>query len=388
MFVKGSAMLQDRIMRRFQKVEKCDVLVVAGEVSGDEHAAALVQGLKAKHPALKIAALGGHRLADAGAVMLDDLTAHARVGIWEVLKHLHTFMRLIRETIRWIAENKPRRVIFVDFVGFNLEVAKGLFKKKISRKGGGEVSLYFYISPQVWAWKAKRRFKIARWIDSLGTIFPFEPACYKDTTLQAEFVGHPFLAQSFENPLRYDSAAPILLLPGSRTAIVKKHTRLLWRAFLRYQKIYPAARAIAYYANEKLRKLMIKETSGKLALCPAGAPIKASGVITTAGTISLLCALSGIPGAVMYKTDAATYAFGKSVYKKKYLGMPNILLDRELMREFWQERATEKNLADELVRLREDPSAIIEAARGATELRAILSSPQSRDAVAWAGEGL
>lgn len=410
----GRSFLQNTPMERFTPLQGCDILVIAGETSGDEHASVLVAKLKARNPALRIAALGGRRLAETDIVMLDDLTAHARVGVWEVIKHLGVFLRLIGETVRWIETNKPKMVLFVDFVGFNLEVAQRLFAKKLSRKASGDISLYFYVSPQIWAWKAQRRFKIAKWIDSLGTIFPFEPAYYADTTLDVKFVGHPFVEEHFVNPLGYAATAPVVLLPGSRRAIVKKHLPLLLEAFRLHHQNTPTARAVIYYSSEPLRVLMVtlmrqhfalhrqpKKLRGftnpsiapvsapQIAFYPSGTPLKASAALCTAGTISLTCALAGIPGFVFYKTDALTFAYGKRVYQHKYLGMANLLLKRPVMPEFWQDEATPVALARALDGIAGDPAAAeAKAKQAAAEISAMLRQPTKENAVEWVEGGL
>ncbi len=375
-------------MQRFQRVENPDLLVIAGEASGDEHAAALVAKLKKRNPSLRVAALGGSRLAAVETIMLEDLVAHSRVGIWEVLKHLGAFMRLINETVRWVEINRPREVLLVDFVGFNLEVAKRLYQKKLAGKAGGPVKLYFYISPQIWAWKALRRFKIAKWIDSMGAIFPFEPACYADTNLQVEFVGHPFVDAEYKSPFGYDPAGPMLLLPGSRRALVAKHLPILWAAFKLFEKTHPGAKAAACYASESLRRQMIKITGGQLTLYPAGAPVKARAAFCTAGTIALTIALAGIPGVVFYKTDPLTFFYGKQVYSGKYIGMPNILLKREVMKELLQDAVTPEQLAEQMGRLWNDASAAQTAAQTASELKQFLGTPSRRSSVEWVESGL
>lgn len=375
-------------MKPFEPYQKCDLLFIAGEASGDEHAAQIVSQLRLSHPQLRIAALGGRHLHQAGAFMLCDLAAHSAVGLWEVLKRLPTFLSLIAQTVRWIAFNRPKRVVFVDFVGFNLEVAKRLCEKKVSIKGGGTVELYFYVSPQIWAWKAHRRFNMARWLDSLGVIFPFEVDYYKDTQLPVEFVGHPFADPAFENPLSFDPHAPIVLLPGSRRAIVRAHLPILWRAYREYAKEHLEAKVVGVYANEQMRQEMITLTDGQLPLTPSGAPLKASAVLCTAGTISLTVALAKIPAAILYKTDPLTYAFGRSVYKLPYLGMPNLLLKRPLMEEFIQENATPRQLAVQLARLKNDPVQIMLARQGADELQELLSHPSKYTAAEWAAYDL
>src|SRR5882757_1876212 len=136
---------------------RVDVLIVAGEHSGDEHAARLVRELRAQHPGLAVAALGGPQLAAAGAHLVYDLTASSVVGFVEVLKNYPFFRALFAETLRWISEHQPRVVCFVDYPGLNLRLAAALRERGLSVKGGGAIKAAYYISPQIWAWKAGRR---------------------------------------------------------------------------------------------------------------------------------------------------------------------------------------------------------------------------------------
>ena len=160
-----------------------DVLIIAGEHSGDEHAARLVRDVQAAQPTLRFAALGGPELSEAGAQLLFDLTASSVVGLVEVLKNYSFFKALMEETLRWIGEHRPRAVLFVDYPGMNLRLAAALRGRGLSLKGGGKIKTLFYISPQIWAWKAKRRFTMARDLDALAVIFPFEVACYAELCL-------------------------------------------------------------------------------------------------------------------------------------------------------------------------------------------------------------
>jgi lipid-A-disaccharide synthase len=152
-----------------------DLLVVAGEHSGDEHAARMVAGLRALRPGLRIAALGGPRLAAAGAQLLYDRTGLSVVGLAEVVWNVSFFRALIAETVRWIARYRPSTVCFVDNSGVNLRLAEALRLRGLSAKGGGKIRTLYYISPQVWASRADRRFEMARNLDGLAVIFPFEP---------------------------------------------------------------------------------------------------------------------------------------------------------------------------------------------------------------------
>src|SRR3954470_3449247 len=133
---------------------RVDVLIIAGEHSGDEHAARMVRELRAKQPGLTVAALGGPELASAGAQLLYDMTASSVVGLVEVLKNYSFFKALFAETLRWIETHRPRVVCLVDYPGFNLRLAAALRERGWSGKGGGKIRTVYYISPQIWAWKA------------------------------------------------------------------------------------------------------------------------------------------------------------------------------------------------------------------------------------------
>ena len=156
---------------------RVDVLVIAGEHSGDEHGARVVAELRAKQPGLAVCALGGKHLAAAGAQLLHDLTLSSVVGFVEVLKNYSFFKTLFDATLTWIGQYRPRAVCFIDYPGFNLRLAAALNERGLAAKAGGPVKLLFYISPQIWAWKAKRRFSMAPDIDSKADNIPFQPAC-------------------------------------------------------------------------------------------------------------------------------------------------------------------------------------------------------------------
>ena len=159
------------------------MLIIAGEHSGDEHAAQLVADMRVTNPDLNVACLGGARLAAEGAQLLYDLTAVSIVGFVEVAKHFRFFKKLFDQTFDWIERHRPKHICLVDYPGFNLRLAEQLFKRGLSVKGGGTIGISYYIGPQVWAWKAKRRFTMARILDRLGVIFPFEVECFTDTDL-------------------------------------------------------------------------------------------------------------------------------------------------------------------------------------------------------------
>lgn len=365
---------------------RVDLLIIAGEHSGDEHAARMVRDLSRRHPALTIAALGGPQLAAAGAQMLHDMTASSVVGLVEVLKNYRFFKALFAETLRWIAEYRPRAVCFVDYPGLNLRLAAALRERGLSRKGGGEIKTLYYISPQIWAWKAKRRFSMARDLDAMGVMFPFEPGCYADTSLKPEFVGHPFVAPDYRSPVHYDPNGPVLLLPGSRKQAVSRIFPVLLAGFRAFGQrdavvLYPSAdildvlRAVAPPPNVRL--LQISESRVR------SEPIAASAVLTSSGTMSMHCALAAIPGAIAYRANPMTYIIGRMLVNVEYLGIANLLLGEPMYPEYIQNAATPAALAKELRAAVQDPARRQRTLSQAARLRELLTVPALGTAAEW-----
>lgn len=396
-----------------------DLLVVAGEHSGDEHAARMVHDLRRRHPALRICALGGPALEAEGAQLLHDLTATSVVGYVEVLKHYSFYKALFGATLRWVEQHRPRAVCLVDYPGFNLRLAAQLRERGLSVKGGGGIRLLYYISPQIWAWKARRRFAMARDLDALAVIFPFEPACYADTSLPAEFVGHPFLAEDYAAPVRHDPAGPILLLPGSRVQAVSRIFPVLLGGFAAYRRDRPAARAVVLHPSDEVRAVLVRELAGWPGVAPAielvatagegrrgagasGAPgvegtgrqggivdpVAAAAVLTSSGTMSLHCALAGIPGAIAYRTNPLTYLLARWWVRLDYIGIANLLLQEPMYPEFIQGAATGPALAAQLRECLESAERRVRTAAQATRLRAMLQATAATDAAGWVARHL
>ena len=366
-----------------------DLLIIAGEHSGDEHGARLLRELLAKHPGLKVCALGGPALAAAGAQLLHDLTATSVVGFVEVLKHYPFFKSLFAATLSWVGQHRPRAVCFIDYPGFNLRLAAQLRERGLSVQGGGKIKALFYISPQVWAWKPKRRFTMARDLDALAVIFPFEPACYADTALPVEFVGHPFLSADYAPPVRYHPQGPILLLPGSRVQAVGRIFPLLLAGFAEYLKTAPQAQAVALYPSAEVaaaaRTVLAAwpQLSGHVELRANDGNAAAAAVLTSSGTMSLHCALAGIPGAVVYRTNPLTYLFARWLVKVDYIGIANLLLKEPMYPEFIQGAATPTALAGELRECVGNPARLRQTQGQLGKLRALLARPTAGTAADW-----
>ncbi|MEY3607257.1 MAG: hypothetical protein RLZZ447_45 [Verrucomicrobiota bacterium] len=361
-----------------------DLLVIAGEHSGDAHAGRMVARLLRTEPGCKVAALGGERLRGAGAQLLHDLTASSVVGLVEVLRNYGYFRELFSALVAWIREHRPRVVCLVDYPGLNLRLAAALREQGISRSGGGAVRVVYYISPQIWAWKARRRFSMARDLDALAVIFPFEPACYADTSLPVEFVGHPFLDPEYRPSVAADPEGPVLLLPGSRRQAVARIFPQLLAGFRESGR----PQALALHPGGDIPQLLAA------AEAPSGVevrevpregapPVGASAVLMSSGTMSLECALAGIPGAIAYRAHPITYLLGRLLVRVPYLGIANLLLGEDMYPEFIQGRATPRALAEELRRCAVDPARRSVTAARAQRLRGILAAPVGRDAAGW-----
>lgn len=366
-----------------------DLLIIAGEHSGDEHAAQLMAGLKARDPQLTVACLGGPELEAAGAQLLYDLTAVSIVGFVEVLKHYRFFKALFNQTLDWIERYPPKQICFVDYPGFNLRLAEQLHRRGYSRKGGGGIQLSYYIGPQIWAWKAKRRFKMAALLDRLGVIFPFEVDCYKATDLPVEFVGHPFVQAGYELPFVYEAGAPVLLLPGSRTAAVERIFPVLLEAFAKALESEPALEARVIYPSLQILKQLQEilttypRIQKKISFNPNSEKgIPASAVLMSSGTMSLAVALSGIPGAIVYRLHPMSYWMGRYLVKVPYIGIANLLLERALHEEYIQGAATAENLAEEMMRA-QSAEAARQASASAKKLRDLLRPDDKASAVDW-----
>lgn len=359
-----------------------DVLVVAGEPSGDLHASVLVRELKAKHPNLSVCAVGGANLQKAGAHLLFNMMSLSVVGLAETLKHYGTFVRLLQWLVRWVHVYQPKVICLVDFPGFNLRFAQALYRVGLSKKVGGVTSVYGYIAPQIWAWKARRRFKIARWFDALGVIFPFEVDCFADTTLKVNFVGHPLLQQP--NPFRYDPNGPLLLLPGSRLGAVMRIFPLLKEAFGHLKQNRPFLRGIVPFPNENVGSFIKKNLTSDIIACPLSElDMGVCGTLMSSGTASLQVSLAGIPGVVVYRAHPITFFFGKRLVRVPYLTMANLLLKEALYPEILQDTSSQATVvAQRMEAFWDDPkNARVYFESGARRLTEVLSMPPKHSAV-------
>lgn len=367
-----------------------DLLVVAGEVSGDEHGSELVSGLLKRQPDLTISAVGGGELEKKGAHLVYPLVDHAVVGFFEVIKNYQIFKQIFSATIQWIKKFQPRTVLLIDYPGFNLRLAKELKKLGLSRKGGGDILVLQYISPQLWAWKPKRRFVMEKILDGLGVIFPFEVACYEDTNLPVSFVGHPFVQPGYQNSISYDPKGPLLILPGSRVQPVQRILPVFLDTVSELLKDFPDLEIVLPVPDLTIRNLadhllsLRSNLKGRVRVVLGKAGIKARAALMSSGTMSLSCAIAGIPGVIAYRAHPLTYLLGRTLIRIPHLGMANILLaDDPPYPEFLQGRANGRVLSGSMTTILKDSHSGKNSAEVAKKIIKSLQVTTDRGAEDW-----
>jgi lipid-A-disaccharide synthase len=312
-------------------------MFIAGEVSGDAHAADLIKALRAQAPDVVIFGAGGPKMKAAGMELLLDLTEHAVVGLIEVLKNYGKFRRIFWDLVREAEKRKPDAVVLVDFPGFNLRFAAQMKKRGIR--------VIYYISPQLWAWHASRAKQIERDVDLMLTIFPFEKDWYAKHApkLRVEFVGHPFAERMRDEGGRMKrEESLILLLPGSREREVAKIWPIMRQVI---DQMPPKTKFVAVAVNEAMAA-MIKHTRVTVEIGRAQEWMqRATLAITASGTATMECAFYGCPMIVVYKVNWLTYLVGRVVVTVNWLAMPNVIAGRAIIPEFIQHDAKPDRIA-------------------------------------------
>ena len=332
---------------------------VAGEASGDEHGAALMRALRELHPELKLVGRGGPRMkAIAGHSFTDWSDEAAVVGLWEVVKRYGYFRRQFRDTLDEVAKTQPDAVIFIDYPGFNLRLARAL------RGRGGSRKLIYYISPQVWAWNRSRISHMARWLDLMLCIFPFEAELYNKSGLRTLFVGHPMI-ENLAGRMTGEMRDPNLvgIFPGSRLREVRKilpvmiavAKRIKQRQPVVFFEIAAASQPLALEIEQALLDEPSLRPRVTITIGEASATMQRAAVgMIASGTATLEAAYFRLPFVLIYKVAWLTYVAARAVVKVDHLGMPNVLAGREIAPEFIQHRASPPRIAEAVMKLMND----------------------------------
>jgi lipid-A-disaccharide synthase len=335
------------------------VLLIAGETSGDAHGAGVVRELKRLQPDLELFGIGGEKMKQEGMTLTYHVRELSFMGFFEVIRHLPLLRSVEKTLMQLLKLKKPLAVVLIDYPGFNLRFAK-------IAKGLG-IPIYYYISPQVWAWKKGRIKKMRGVVDMMAVIFPFEKKIYEREGIPVRFVGHPLIEEltvaqtraGFCDEWGIRPEQKILaLLPGSR----RQEIRQLFSVMVRAAGTVAVSRdlAIAVACAPDLPAASYEEAA------PPGvrmvyvrnathALLKYSdAAIVTSGTATLEAACFNVPMVIVYKTSWITYAIGRLLVQLKNIGLANIVAGRTIVPELIQHKATVDNIAAEIASLLDD----------------------------------
>ena len=332
------------------------VYFIAGEASGDAHGSALMSALREREPDITFLGRGGPRMREVAGGGFVDWSAHSAVlGLWEVLKQYGYFRREFAATIQQIREQQPDAVVLIDYPGFNLRLARALRAKLPGLK------IIYYISPQVWAWNRRRIPKMAKYLDLMLCIFPFEAELYNKSGLRTLFVGHPTMESLAARRIPGERDRDLVgLFPGSRAREVRKILPVMLEAARLIVAERPASRFEIAAASDPLAKEMdaMVQASGlaaeavRITIGEASATMQRAHVgIIASGTATLEAAYFRLPFILVYKVALLTYIAAKIVVRVPHVGMPNVLAGREIVPEFIQYHADSALVAGALLTL-------------------------------------
>jgi len=334
------------------------VYFVAGEVSADNHGAALMRSLLALDPEMEFIGRGGPQMQQvAGAQFKNWIGDAAVLGLWEVLRKYGYFREQFRQTLNEINESKPDVVVLIDYPGFNLRLARAL------RRQSQRYKTIYYISPQVWAWNRGRIKKMARFIDLVLCIFPFETDLYAASGLRAVFVGHPMIERLERQKIGTHRDPNLVgLFPGSRSREVRKIFPVMIEAARRLLQLNSTLRFQAAAASEELARKMSEQLADRqaieIAVGQTAAIMQRSSVgIVASGSATLEAAYFGMPFVLIYKVAWPTYVVARLVVNVDFLGMPNLLAGKEVVPEFIQHEAKPDAIVKDVRLLMEDSPA-------------------------------
>lgn len=326
--------------------------VIAGEASGDLHGANLMKELNKLDVSAQFRVWGGDLMEKEGAVLVKHYRDLAFMGFTEVIQNLRIILGNISLCKKDILENKPDVLILIDYPGFNLRIAE------YAHANG--IKVFYYISPQIWAWKQSRVHKIKKFVDKMFVILPFEEEFYQRFGMKVDFVGHPLLdsfdqkrkmflsSEEFIKKHKLQNKKIIALLPGSR----KQEVSVMLPLMLSVRHEFPEHQFVIAGAPSLPVEYYESFTAGSpiSILCDVTYELlsHASAALVTSGTATLETALIGTPEVVCYKGGRISYTIAKRLIKVKYISLVNLIMDREVVKELIQNELNTKNLVSEL----------------------------------------
>ena len=326
------------------------VFIVAGEPSGDIHAAKLVSALKVISPKTKFFGNGGDKMAESGVEIIHHINDLSVMGFIEVVKHLPRLLHIMKNTLSAIKNIKPDRIILVDYPGFNLRLAKKIKKLKM------DIPVTYFILPQLWAWKESRIKIMKKTIDQSISIFPFEAEWFNSRGLDTFYAGHPFIEKNYDlddktkffNKHNFKQDRPIIvLLPGSRQQEIDFH----WPIFLKTV-------AILNKKTPGVQTIVVKYNNVTLNPVPAHIKIEVSmrsamkygtAAISSSGTATLECALENLPTVVCYKMSYINWILFNFFGEVKYISIVNLIANKRIIPELIQHKMNPDNLTKKIL---------------------------------------
>ena len=330
-----------------------NILVLAGEASGDLHGAALIKAMKAIDPTLSFYGIGGDEMKHEGMQLLYHINKMAFLGFVEVIKHLPFIKKVQTDVLKLVEEKNIQTCVLIDYPGFNLSIAKKL--NAMERK------IIYYISPQIWAWGKHRIHKIKKLVNKMLVLFPFEETFYKNAGVDATFVGHPLIERinnysfiernEFFSKNNLDVQKEILLvLPGSRIQEVAKIFPSVIEGAIAVAKKFNLQVVVGCSSNidEKTFKSLSSEKDYHIVKNKSYELFKYAKLgIIKSGTSTLEAALFGLPMVIVYKTSSLTYLIGKKLITLSNIGLANIIAGETVVPELIQNEVNTKNILNE-----------------------------------------
>jgi lipid-A-disaccharide synthase len=353
------------------------IMIVAGEASGDLHGGHLVAAIKKQAPDAKFCGIGGSELTAQGVEILYDAAQLAVVGIIEVISHFKYIRQAMAALEQRLKSDPPDLLILIDYPDFNFHLAKKAKKLKIP--------IFYYISPQVWAWRSGRVKTIKKLVNRMAVILPFEKDFYGARNMEVDFVGHPLMdsvktsmpkAQFLEKHRIDENSTLIGLLPGSR----KREVASMLPVFLEAARILNNKLEKPVFLLPLASTLSMEDLMAHgLAECDLDVRVIAENrydlmaacqtVMSASGTVALELAVLNVPMIVSYQVSPLTYLMARHLIKVKYASLVNLVADREVVPELLQEQATPDNLACQTINLLLDSDARRKMLSGLAEVR-------------------
>ncbi|TNF55483.1 lipid-A-disaccharide synthase [bacterium] len=329
------------------------VFISAGEASGELYGALLSRAIKKRWPETEIMGIGGSQMKKEGVNLVASVSGS--LGLIETVRHWGQLIKSYSKAKETLREHKPDIIVLIDFPDFNLALAK-----KAKRAG---IPVLYYVSPQVWAWRSGRVNKIAKLVNRMAVLLPFEPDLYKNVNLECTFVGHPITEtmdtgktkEELKRNLGIDPAKNVVsFLPGSRFSEIKRHEPIILKTVEKLHSLYPEIQVVLPLLSGTVVQgvfpdyvTIVYDRTKEAVACSEAAAV-------ASGTATLETALLGTPMVVFYRLSPMTFFLARLLVKVRFISLVNLISKKEIVKELIQNNATAENVFSELRKILED----------------------------------